>query len=107
MEDYIKILEFTQTSDSPKDKYEDFKLFLLNIEGIQKVTKKGNTLFVEFNSYIHVKKALIEIMKENGYESDISVQNKKGFFAKWVDKLAKTNKEKFGSDRLECCDLND
>ena len=107
MENYIKTLKFTRIFDDSKDKNHEFELILLNMKGIQKVTRVENSLYIEFNSFILSKNAVTEIIRENGYESETSVQNKKGFLTKWIEKLAKTNKENFGNDRLECCDLND
>lgn len=28
------------------------------------------------------------------------------FIKNWIDKLAKENKKTFGTDRMDCCDLN-
>ncbi|MCF6364828.1 MAG: hypothetical protein L3J35_01355 [Bacteroidales bacterium] len=108
MEDYIKYLKFVipDAADS-KEAYSSFELILLNMQGVQKVTKSGNIVCVYYNSYVYTKNQIVSIMKEKGYIQAVSAQDKKGLFSKWIDKLAKTNKANFGNGRLECCDLND
>ncbi|MCF6183878.1 MAG: hypothetical protein L3J56_04480 [Bacteroidales bacterium] len=106
MDDYIKYLKFISGSDKTEDKHNNVEILLSDLQGIKKVTKQGTTVSVEFNSYVLSESVLIELLKENGYESEKLMQNKKGFFAKWLEKTAKTNKENFGNNRLECCDLN-
>jgi len=105
MEDYIKTLKFIPSEGNLKFSNDQFELILLNMEGIRKVTRLGNKLSIEFNTYIHSEYAMIELMKDNGYDP-VTVEEKKGFFSKWLDKMAKNNKENFGGNRLDCCDLS-
>ena len=105
MEEFIEFQQYISSFDNINSAYKVCDTQLLKKPGIYKVTRTGNRLNIGFNIYEISGAEITSIMEDLGL-SPYLPNASKGVISKWLDKLAKTNKESFNGKRLDCCDLN-
>lgn len=74
------------------------------LRGVNNVSQENDQLIIHYDPYSVSEKFLIKWLSELGFEP--AAEKKKGFFARWIDKMAKDNKENFGTKSLDCCDMD-
>ncbi|HHE39915.1 MAG TPA: hypothetical protein ENL10_00240 [Candidatus Cloacimonetes bacterium] len=105
MEEFIKYLKFRASSENSVNALQSGKSALLKKPGILEVSVVDQTMVVGYNTYAMSKEELTTFMNDMGLEPNPD-KVKKGRIVNWLDNLAKTNKESFGTKKLDCCDMN-
>jgi len=105
MEEFIKYLKFRASSENSVNALQSGKSALLKQPGILEVSVVDQNMVVGFNAYAMSEEELTSIMNDMGLKPNPG-KVKKGHISRWLDNLAKTNKESFGAKRLDCCDMN-
>lgn len=73
------------------------------IPGVNNVSRKKDSLIISYEPYSVSEKFLVKCLTGMGFVP--ATEKKKGFFARWIENLAKTNQENFGKKRLDCCNV--
>lgn len=73
------------------------------LPGVNSISLENKRLSIQYNPYSIGEKELVLQLEELGFKSIKGA--KKGFWARWIDKLAKDNQKNFGSQRLDCCNI--
>ena len=84
---------------------ENIRMAFSKIEGIENLTVGNSVLEVSFFPQIVSPQLIKSIITEAGLTL-IETRKSKGIFGRFVDRLAESNKKNFGSQKLDCCDLN-
>jgi hypothetical protein len=89
-------------NDSSQTKIKDA---LSDINGVEHVDITGQKIYFEFYPNIVSKTQITEKISSLGCL--IKTENqKRGFFSRYLGKMAENNKQQFGNERLDCCKLN-
>ncbi|MCF8308837.1 MAG: hypothetical protein K9I68_07515 [Bacteroidales bacterium] len=105
MEDLEKHIKFKYNEESAKAQLQSVKQMLDKINGVGNVAEDRDGLTVRYNPYSVSDAYLIREMKQMGFLPLKEAKKKKGIVARWLDKMARANKESFGNQRLDCCEL--
>ncbi len=105
MEDYIKITNIELAKSLNNKDYQNFNRILHLKNGIIKFSISDKIFRVEFNSYLIELNEIKKALSNAGYM--IKETKKAGRLQKFIQNLAKTNQESFGTGKLECCKLNE
>lgn len=104
LEEYIK---FKYDQGSTKESHKSVKQSINNMNGVNHVAEDQDVLTISYNPYSVSDTILIQQMKKMGFLTVEEAENKKGFIARWLDKMAKVNRKNFGDKRLDCCELKE
>ncbi len=76
--------------------------------GIEEMTVEGSRIVVEYQPYVVSREGVLNRMEDAGLvlRKEEEKEERKGFFRRFVDRIAAENKQSLGSGRLDCCDLN-
>lgn len=77
---------------------------LKEIPGILQVIRKGVTLQITYDPYKISDTNITISMEEMGYQP--LKEQKMGFFSRWLERLANSNRKAFGDKKPDCCNLN-
>ncbi|MCF8303527.1 MAG: hypothetical protein K9I94_09665 [Bacteroidales bacterium] len=105
MEDLEEHIKFKYDQESTKEPIQSVKQSLYKITGVSHVAEFQDGLMVSYNPYYVSDTYLIREMKQMGFPPLNEAKKKKGIVARWLDKMARVNKETFGNQRLDCCEL--
>lgn len=75
------------------------------IDGIESCTVSKTDISVELMTLKLAPESVSEMILNLGYPVKTERSKKPGLFKRFLDNLAKSNKESFGSKKLDCCDL--
>lgn len=78
---------------------------LVTVEGLNSVDVSTESISVEYGSFQLTEEAVKDVIINFGYQIKKAKKKKKGIFGRFIDNLAKSNKESFGNKKLDCCDL--
>jgi hypothetical protein len=78
---------------------------LLDINGVEHVDITGKKIHFEFYPNVVSKNQITGKISSLGCLIKTEKQ-KKGFFSRYVERMAETNRRQFGNERLDCCKLN-
>ncbi len=78
---------------------------LNEVEGIDSFEITDKSIFIEYLPFKHSKESLEVTLQAFGYPVTIEKKKRKGLFTRIIDNLAKSNKESFGNNRLDCHEL--
>lgn len=104
MEDYIKIQVLESADKLTSGDQQIFREKLAKQKGIINLSIDKYTLRIEYNTYlidIHEIKLILTTMNY-----DFKEPKKATRFQRFLQNLTKSNKNSFGSGKLECCNLN-
>lgn len=73
------------------------------LPGVNTISVENKRLSIQFDPNSIEKSELVGQLEELGFKP--VKEAKKGFWARWIDRLAKDNKKNFGSQRLDCCNI--
>ena len=105
MEGLEKNIEFTSEKKLTEDRFQWVKNTIVKLSGVTGISKDQNTLTLRYNPYLVSETYLEKEMKKLGFIPFKEAKKKKGIVARWLDKMARANKESFGNQRLDCCEL--
>ncbi len=69
-------------------------------------TGSRSTLVLEYQTLVLSEKSVLDLVKESGINLRIEPARKRGVIGRFIDRLAESNQRTFGSNRLDCCDIN-
>ncbi len=75
-----------------------------DIKGVEHVDITGQNIHVEFYPYLVSRDQITERISSLGCTINIQ-KKKKGFFSRYLEKMAESNKQQFGNGPLDCCKL--
>lgn len=78
---------------------------LVKVDGIDSIDISNKSISVEYVTLQLAEESVKEIIKNSGYPLKEIKKKRKGIFRRFIDELAKCNKESFGNKKLDCCDL--
>ncbi|MCF8219212.1 MAG: hypothetical protein K9I29_09175 [Bacteroidales bacterium] len=107
MENLEEHIKFKYDQKLTKGPHISVKQTLNNINGVNHVAEDPDGLTVSYNPYSLSDSILIQEMKKMGFLTVEEAESKKGFIARWLDKMAKINKKNFGDKPLDCCELKE
>lgn len=105
MEDYKTTRIFQAARDLTEEEIDQMKKVCSQIQGIIAFKVDKTEIWVEYFRHLQNFDGIKELLKKAGFPL-AKPQKKEGFFTRFLKKLAKDNKEEFGSKALDCCDLN-
>ncbi len=105
MDDYKKEIVLSFKKHLNEDDMVNLQSKLEKVEGIESMNISAQSVSIEYVP-LHLTAELVkEIINNAGYPlKDLKIK-RKGFFRRFIDDLAKSNKESFGNKKLDCCDL--
>lgn len=79
------------------------------IEGVEEVSLKDGVLHVEYCPQFVLLPYIEEKILEAGFTRSAAAEKRqrKSFFSRFLDRLIESNEKTFGSERLDCCTLNE
>ncbi len=77
------------------------------LQGIESYDISNEHIQIDFMIFKQSEKSLKQYLVNLGFPVMCKKEKKPGIFKKWIDNLAKSNKESFGSKKLNCCELKD
>ena len=78
---------------------------LKNFDGIDFFDISNDEIEIEYSTLKLSEKGIFELFIQLGYPLELIKQVKYNLFKRFMNDLAKSNKESFGSKKLDCCDL--
>ncbi|MCF8232938.1 MAG: hypothetical protein K9J27_12200 [Bacteroidales bacterium] len=105
MEGLEKNIEFISEKKLTEDRFQWVKKTIVKLSGVTGISKDQNVLTLSYNPYLVSETYLEKEMKKLGFIPFKEAKKKKGIVARWLDKMARANKESFGNQRLDCCEL--
>jgi hypothetical protein len=105
MKDFDKIIKYRFNKSLNEKDISKIQLKLDEVEGIDSFEISSEFICIEYLPFKLSKESIQETLKSMGYPVKIEKKKKKGLFARFIDKLAKSNNETFGNQKLDCCDL--
>jgi hypothetical protein len=73
------------------------------LPGVNTISVENKRLSIQYDPYSVGKSELTLQLEKLGFKP--VKEAKKGFWARWIDKLAKDNQKNFGNQRLDCCNI--
>ena len=104
MEEYIHNLKFLVINPLSSIEIRSITVLFNSISGISNFTYSDSLITLDYNSYIISEEEILKLVNKNGIAT--SSLKKTGLFKRWLQKMEKNNKENFGNQRLECCNMN-
>ena len=105
MESFKSTIAFGLAISLSKSIQDKIRQFVKSLKDVEILELNPDHIKLEYYPQLYSEGYLETSLKQLGV-SFIKNTDKKGFFKKWLDKLAKDNKETFGEDGLECCKLH-
>jgi hypothetical protein len=105
MEDYLKFFSTKFNKMLNKQEVDVIELYFKDEPGILTFTCTQNEIRINYNSFIQTESTILESIQMLGFSTNQSSE-KKSAISKWLSKLAKSNRENFGNQRLDCCKIN-
>lgn len=105
MRDFDKTVKYRFNKSPEEAEISNLQHKLNELEGIDSFEITDEGIFIEYLPFKHSKESLEVTLKEFGYPVTIEKKKRKGLFARFIDNLAKSNKEAFGNKKLDCCEL--
>ncbi|MGD9993679.1 MAG: LDCC motif putative metal-binding protein [Salinivirgaceae bacterium] len=105
MKDFDKIIKYRFNKSLNESEISKLRQQLKEVEGIDSFEISSKYICIEYLPFKLSKESIQETLNNIGYPVKIEKKKKKGLFARFIDKLAKSNKETFGNQKLDCCDL--
>ena len=105
MENYLEYKEFELIDNY--DKHMDNQLYntVKTMPGINEIKYSKDRIGILYNNYLISDNDIITLMAELGYTVK-NTTKKTGLLGSWINKLAKSNTQNFGNQKLDCCNLN-
>lgn len=103
-EDFTKV-SIIETSEKMASSQQDLiKDTIGSMSGIDLLQITPEFLKVKYYPHLHDKSELITVLKKIGLK--LKQSEKPSFFKRLLNKIIKENRKSFGSQKLDCCDLN-
>lgn len=78
---------------------------LVKVDGIDSIDITKESIIIEYVTLQLAEESVKEIIEKSGYPLKKIKKKGKGSFRRFIDNLARSNKESFGNKKLDCCDL--
>ena len=105
MKDFDEIVKYRFNKFLNEVEILELQQKLNELEGIDSFEISSDFIRIEYLPFKLSKESIQETLKKIGYPVKIEKKKKKGFFERFINKLSKSNKETFGNQRLDCCDM--
>jgi hypothetical protein len=105
MKDFDKAIKYNFNKPLNETDISKLQQKLNEIKGIDSFEISNEWICIEYLPFKFSKESIQETLNNMGYPVKIEKKKKKGLIARFIDKLAKSNRETFGSQKLDCCDL--
>ncbi|GAO30395.1 heavy-metal-associated domain-containing protein [Geofilum rubicundum] len=105
MDDYKKEIVLSFKKHLKDDDIFILKSNLEKVKGIESINIATQSVSIEYVSLHLTEEMVKEIIKDAGYPLRELKKRRKGFFRRFIDDLARSNRESFGNKKLDCCDL--
>jgi copper chaperone CopZ len=83
----------------------DLESRLVKVDGIDSIDITKESIIIEYVTLQLAEESVKEIIKNSGYPLKEIKKKRKGIFRRFIDNLARSNKQSFGNRKLDCCDL--
>lgn len=105
MENYMHTI-YLKSSELLNDEQIERLSALFEVDkGIENFQISANGVYLEYNTYLYSQIQLEEILLKNGFSK--KKDRRLGFVRRQIKNLAKSNKKTYGSQKLDCCQLNE
>nr|WP_321409119.1 LDCC motif putative metal-binding protein [uncultured Carboxylicivirga sp.] len=105
MSEYSRKVKYKFNKLLSDDEALDLRIQLSGIEGIEAYSLTNEFLDIDFIIFKQSEKSLLQRIGRLGHPLQVYKSKKPGFFKNFINNLAKSNKESFGTKKLDCCDL--
>ena len=105
MNDYSKTVRYRFKREMTDHDIAFLKSRISKVDGIESMTISKGIISIEFMPYKLAEESVKEMIVDLGYPVQIENNRKPGFLKGFIENLAKSNKESFGTKKLDCCDL--
>ena len=106
MESNIDHIAFKLIVKPDKEQLSAIINILTNTDGIGPLSVSDKSVVVEYNIYKLTKEAIINKIKQADLVLAVKKQKQSNFIKRFIDKLAKENKEYYRDGKLDCCEMN-
>lgn len=107
MSEYSQTVKYLFTKRLTDDDIKILNTKLSELEGLESYDLSDEFILIDFMIFKQSEKSLKQYLVNLGFPVMCKKEKKPGIFKRWIDNLAKSNKESFGSKKLDCCELKD
>jgi hypothetical protein len=105
MENYMHTIYLKSSEILNDDEIESLSTLLKSNKGIENFRISFDGIYLEYNSYLYSQIQIEEILFKTGFRK--KKDRRLGFVRRQIKNLAKSNKKTYGSQKLDCCQLNE
>ncbi len=105
MSEYSQTVKYLFTKRLTDNDIKILNTKLSDVEGIESYDLSDEFIQIDFMIFKQSEKSIQQYLASVGFPVLCNKEKKTGIFKRFVDNLAKSNKESFGSKKLDCCDL--
>jgi hypothetical protein len=105
MNDYSKTVRYWFKREITNNDIAFLRSRISKADGIESITFSKGIINIEFMPYKLTEVSVKEMIVDLGYPVQIKKNRKPGLLKGLIENLAKSNKESFGTKKLDCCDL--
>ena len=106
MESNIDQIAFRLTKKPDKELLSVIINILTNMDGVGPLSVSDKSVVVEYNIYKLTRKAIINKIKQANLPLAVKKQKQSNFIKRFIDKLAKENREYYGNGKPDCCSMD-
>jgi hypothetical protein len=77
---------------------------LEDAEDVDSVDISSEAVCIEYNALILAQEGVTELIREYGFPLS-TYRKKQGVLTRFIENLARSNNNSYGSKKLDCCDL--
>jgi len=99
----FNILTYILDHQPNSDERMQIRNLLNDLPGIKEIYFEDNEIKIEYSAFKIAREYICKTLLNNGFKT--AQPKKKNKFLRFLDKLIKTNKDKYGNKKLDCCDL--
>ena len=105
MNDYSRTVKYGLMREITDNDIAFLRSRISKVDGIECITVSNGIISIEFIPYKLAEVSVKEMIVELGYPVQIKKNRRSGLFKGFIENLGKSNKESFGTKKLDCCDL--
>ena len=105
MEEFNNTITYTFNKNLNKYEIQDLQERLRKVEGILSLETSPAVIRIDYDTLRLAAGSIKETMSSMGYPVKETVKKRIGMLSRFIKNLADSNREVYGSKRLDCCDL--
>lgn len=102
---YLKSVTFWAGQTLTSEEIESCTSLVMSEKGISNVNFADRSASFEYNPYLISKEEITEVITRLNIEF-FEAPQKMGIIKRWLLKMAKENNKNFGSQGIDCCNMN-